>query len=127
MQCTVGLELVVVAVDSFGIENHLLDEMVAFIKECVPSIHIEDPLTMLVTMIWQVSALHSNDHYNIWAQHEYMAFGDPNDPWNCAVSKYVLDTYAHPFMAPGENEELSNHVDITGLPYWQIMCSSISF
>ena len=114
-------------VRSFGIEKDLLDDMVTFIQECVPSIQIEDPLTMLTTMVWQVSVLHSSDHFHIWEQHEYMAFGDPNDPWNCAVSKYVLDTYAHPFMSPGQDEELSNHVDIMGLPNWEIMCSSISF
>ena len=110
-----------------GVEEYLLADMVAFIRECVPSIQIEDPLTMLVTMIWQVSVMHSSDHFHIWVQHEYMAFGDPNDPWNCAVSKYVLDTYARPFMSPGQKEELSNHVDIIGFPNWEIMCSSISF
>lgn len=84
-------------------------------------------MKMLVTLIWQVSVLHSMDHYMIYQQREYMAFGDPTDPWNVAVSNFALDTYVLPFFAPGEKEELVNNVDITGLTNWDWICNSISF
>lgn len=114
-------------VRDFGIEANLLEEFMDYVKKLVPTIKVEDPMTMLVTLIWQVSILHSMDHYMIYQQREYMAFGDPTDPWNVAVSNFVLDTYVKPFLIPGQKEELANHVDITGLPNWDWMCNSISF
>jgi hypothetical protein len=114
-------------VRGFGIEANLLKEFMNYIKMLVPTIKVEDPMTMLVTLIWQVSVLHLMDHYMIYQQREYMAFGDPPDPWNFAVSSFVLDTYVKPFLVHGQKEDLANHVDITGLPNWDWMCNSISF
>eukprot|EP00978_Attheya_sp_CCMP212_P006824 scaffold15918_cov57-Attheya_sp.AAC.1 len=114
-------------VRGFGVEANLLEELVAFLKVHVDSITIKDPMTMLVTLIWQVSVFHSLDHSGIYQQREHMAFGDPTDPWNVACSRYTLDTYVDPFASPGKNEYLSEYMDIAGLPGWDRLVSSISF
>jgi hypothetical protein len=114
-------------VRGFGVEADLLEEFVAFLKIHVDSITVKDPMTMLVTLIWQVSVFHSLDHCAIYNQREHMAFGDPTDPWNVAASRYTLDTYVKPFAAPGEREHLSEYMDIVGLPNWDQLVSSISF
>jgi hypothetical protein len=114
-------------VREFGVEPELLAEFVDFLKEFVPSIEIKEPMTMLVTLIWQVSVFHSLDHLAIYQQREHMAFGNPKDAWNVAVSRYTLDTYVDPFASPGKGEALHSHVDITGLPNWDRIVSSISF
>jgi len=114
-------------VREYGVESDLLEEFVAFLKVAVPSIEIKDPMTMLVTLIWQVSVFHSLDHFAIFQQREYMAFGNPKDPWNVAASRYTLETYVDPFASPNKGEYLHHHLDIVGLPNWDRIVSSISF
>ena len=114
-------------VREFGVEADLLDELVSFLKLHLDSITVKDPMTMLVTLIWQVSAFHSLDHIGIYDQREYMAFGDPTDPWNVACSRYTLDTYGDPFASPGKHEHLSEYIDIVGLPGWERLVSSVSY
>ena len=87
-------------------------------------------MTMLVTSIWQVSVFHSLDHLSAYQFKEYSNFANRDDPWNHAVSSYMIDMYVDPYASAGKGEHLYHYIPdnhIVGLPYWDRVISSISF
>lgn len=117
-------------VDSFNIPQGDIDALADFIHACIPELKqfTKSNVALLHTAIWQMTALHSLDHFSFYQWRDYAVYAHPEDPWYQVTGRFFSDVYVQPYGSITTNEKFEKVCpQIRGLKWKDHVYNSISF